>query len=104
METDRVLYIDKEQDLTVTPTLRLRGSMSDSALKKNLSQLNRKVNEFKAEHIASECKHKKKAPTGLPSRVRRYGEGTALATLGAFYSEVLLPQKITLAQKGPPRR
>lgn len=50
METDRVLYIDKEQDLTVTPTLRLRGSMSDSALKKKLSQFNRKVNEFKAEH------------------------------------------------------
>lgn len=50
LENDRVLYIDKEQDLTFTPALQLRNSLSDSALKKNLARFNKKVNKFKEEN------------------------------------------------------
>ena len=47
-KSDRVLYIDKEQDLRGTPAHQLRNSITDSALKKNLAHFNRKVNEFKS--------------------------------------------------------
>ena len=47
-KSDRVLYIDKEQDLRGTPAHQLRNSITDSALKKNLTHFNRKVNEFKS--------------------------------------------------------